>query len=109
MPVQLVLCTAPDSPEAQRLVRTLVEERLVACGNIVPGVTSLYRWLGEVEQASEVLIVFKTTTQAWPRLKERMVELHPYEVPELLLVNVEDGTASYLEWVSQSTQPVSSS
>jgi periplasmic divalent cation tolerance protein len=109
MSVRLVLCTAPDSPATRQLVRTLVEERLVACGNIVSGVTSLYRWLGEVEQASEALIIFKTTVQAWPRLKERIVELHPYEVPELLLVNVEDGTAPYLEWVSRSTQPVSGS
>jgi periplasmic divalent cation tolerance protein len=107
MSVRLVLCTAPDSPATRQLVRTLVEERLVACGNIVSGVTSLYRWLGEMEQASEALLVFKTTLQAWPRLQERLVELHPYEVPEVLLLNVEDGNVPYLDWVTQSTQPAS--
>ncbi len=107
MSARLALCTAPDSGATRTLVRTLVEERLVACGNIVPGITSIYRWQGAVEEAAEALIVFKTTTEAWPRLKERLAQLHPYEVPELLLLGLEDGYAPYLDWVEESTQPVS--
>jgi periplasmic divalent cation tolerance protein len=85
-------------------VRTLVEERIVACGNILPGVDSIYRWQGAVSEEPEVLIVFKTSAAAWPRLQERLPELHPYDTPELLLVSVADGLAPYLQWVTESTE-----
>lgn len=98
---QVVLCTAPLAASRQ-LVRTLVEERLVACGNIMP-VSSIYRWKDQIEADDEVLIIFKTTTKAWPRLKERVSQLHPYEVPELLLLGVLDGHLPYLQWVQEST------
>ena len=78
----------------------------MACGNIVTGVNSIYRWQGAVNEESEVLIVFKTTAAAWPRLRARLPQLHPYETPELLLVSVADGLAPYLEWVSESTELV---
>ncbi len=99
---RLALVTAPDAGVAERLVRTLVEERLVACGNIVGGVRSIYRWRGEVEAAQEVLIVLKTTAAAVPRLLSRIPELHPYEVPEALLLPVEGGTEGYLGWIDAS-------
>jgi periplasmic divalent cation tolerance protein len=99
--IQLALCTAPLA-QADQLVRTLVEERLVACGNIV-AVRSLYRWQGNLEADEEALIIFKTTETAWPHLKSRVPELHPYDVPELLLLNVADGLEPYLDWVTQST------
>ena len=98
---QVVLCTAPLSAGPE-LVRTLVEEKLVACGNIVP-VSSIYRWQGQIEAADEALIIFKTTAKAWPRLKQRVSQLHPYEVPELLLLGVVDGYEPYLRWVQEST------
>ena len=104
MTARLAVCTAPDSV-TESLVRTLVEERLVACGNIVPGVRSIYRWQGAVEESAEALIIFKTTAEAWPQLKERLAQLHPYDVPELLLVTIDDGYAPYLNWVEESTQP----
>ena len=107
MAVRLVLCTAPDSAATRELVSTLVAERLVACGNIIPGVTSIYRWQGAIEQAGEALIVFKTTEEAWPRLRERVQQLHPYDVPELLLLDLADGHVPYLNWVEESTHPVS--
>ena len=99
--IQLVLCTAPLA-RADELVRTLVEERLVACGNIM-AVRSLYRWKGNLEADEEALIIFKTTIGAWPRLKARVPELHPYEVPELLLLSVADGLDPYLQWVAENT------
>lgn len=106
MNARLAVCTAPESV-TENLVRTLVEERLVACGNILPAVRSIYRWQGAVEEAAEALIIFKTTMEAWPRLKERLAQLHPYDVPELLLLAVDDGHAPYLNWLEESTQPVS--
>jgi periplasmic divalent cation tolerance protein len=101
---RIALSTAPNEQIARTLVRTLVEERLVACGNIVSGVNSIYRWQGAVREEPEVLIVFKTSAAAWPRLQERLPQLHPYDTPELLLVSVADGLGSYLNWVSESTE-----
>jgi periplasmic divalent cation tolerance protein len=98
---RLVLCTAPLAAGAQ-LVRTLVEEGLVACGNITQ-VSSIYRWKGAIETEAEALIILKTTADAWPRLKERVPQLHPYDVPELLLLGVVDGHEPYLKWVREST------
>ncbi len=103
---QVALSTAPNEKVARELVRALVNERIVACGNIVPGVHSIYRWKGDVQEDAEVLIVFKTTTAAWPRLRARLPELHPYETPELLLLSVADGLSAYTEWLSESTRPV---
>ena len=101
----IALSTAPNELVARELVRTLVNERIVACGNIVPGVQSIYRWQGEVQEDSEVLIVFKTTAGAWPRLQQRLPELHPYETPELVLLPITDGLGKYMRWVSESTEP----
>jgi len=100
--VRIALVTAPSREVAESLVRQLVEERLVACGNIVPGLTSIYRWEGEVACDAEVLIVLKTVDEAVPRLTERVVELHPYEVPEVLVLPIEAGHDAYLAWVRES-------
>lgn len=99
---RVALVTAPDAVSAEALVEALVEEGLAACGNIVGGVTSLYRWEGALERASEVLIILKTTAQAAPRLTARVPELHPYDVPEVLVLAVETGHAPYLTWLGES-------
>ena len=98
---RIALVTAPDAPTAERLVETLVEERIVACGNIVAGLRSIYRWEGAVERAQEALIVLKTTAGAVPRLLRRVPELHPYDVPEVLVLRVEEGLGGYLEWIGR--------
>lgn len=95
----LILSTFPDIAAARTTVRTLVEERLVACGNIVPGVESIYRWQGAVETSSEVIVIFKTTADSAEAAQARLRELHPYEAPEILLLPVEGGWPPYLEWV----------
>jgi periplasmic divalent cation tolerance protein len=97
--VRVVLVTSPDVDAARRLVRTLVEESLAACGNIVPGVESIYRWRGEVREDAEVLIVLKTTAACAARVVARIPELHPYEVPEVLVMPVMAGHQPYLDWV----------
>lgn len=96
----VVLVTSPDAVVAERIVRTLVDENLAACGNIVPGIVSIYRWEGEVERAEEVLIVLKTTRARAPAVVARVPDLHPYEVPEVLVVPVSDGFQPYLRWVA---------
>jgi periplasmic divalent cation tolerance protein len=97
--VRVVLVTAPDRAIAERLVRTLVEEGLVACGNIVPAITSIYGWQGQIEQADEVLIILKTAEGNVSRLTQRVPRLHPYEVPEVLVLPVIEGHPAYLDWV----------
>ncbi|SRR5690554_5232732 len=99
---RVVLMTAPDRDVAERVVRTLVEERLVACGNILPGLTSIYRWKGAIECDAEVLVILKTSAERVPALLSRAPELHPYDVPELLVLPVEAGHLPYLDWVRQS-------
>jgi periplasmic divalent cation tolerance protein len=97
--VKVVLVTLPDAAAAESLVTRLVEERVVACGTVVPGLTSIYRWQGAVERAGEAMVVFKTTESGAARLVRRVPELHPYDVPEVLVLGVEAGHAPYLEWV----------
>jgi periplasmic divalent cation tolerance protein len=94
-----VLVTAPDAEKAAELGRALVEEKLVACVNVVPGVRSIYRWEGRVEDASEALLVMKTPQFRMKELVDRVVELHPYDVPEVMALSVADGHGPYLDWV----------
>jgi periplasmic divalent cation tolerance protein len=98
----VVLITAPDGAEAARIAELLVGEALCACVNIVPGVTSIYRWKGAVEQSTEVLCLIKTTRDRYPALAARVVQLHPYEVPEVLALPVAAGLDAYLSWMSAS-------
>lgn len=99
--VLTVFTTWPDLDTARKAARTLVEERLAACGNIVPGVESVYRWEGQVETGAEVLVIFKTVIGSYQMLETRLRALHPYQVPEVLAVRVTDGLPAYLRWVEQ--------
>ena len=99
--VRLVVVTAPDEPVAAKLCRTLVSERLVACGNIVPAVRSIYRWEGRLEDEPEFLLLLKTVKSKVPDLLRRVPELHPYEVPEVLVLGIEAGHQPYLDWVAR--------
>ena len=97
--VRVVLVTAPDADAAAGLARSLVEERLAACVNVVPTVRSIYRWEGAVEEAAEVLLVIKTRADRCPALASRVRDLHPYDVPEVLELTAVGGSAAYLDWV----------
>ena len=103
--VQVVLVTAPDAEVGARLARAVVEERLAACGNLVPGVRSIYRWAGAVQEDDEVLLVIKTREDRMAALSRRVHELHPYELPELLAVSVLGGSERYLEWLREEAAP----
>lgn len=97
--VLAVLSTAPDAQVAERIGSALVDERLAACANVVEGVTSIFRWKGATQREREVLMILKTTAEVVDRLRERLVELHPYEVPEVLALGVDEGHEPYLQWV----------
>ncbi len=100
----LVYTTCPDENTARVIARTLVEERLAACGNILPGVTSIYRWQGKIETAGECLVLLKTRSERLEALAARLQHLHPYDVPELLAVPVDRGAPEYLRWVVEETE-----
>lgn len=100
---RVVLITTPAGDVAERIVRALVEERLAACGNVVPGVTSIYRWQDEVQRDEEALVVLKTEAARVDALRQRVVALHPYEVPEVVVVPIVDGHGPYLDWIARST------
>lgn len=107
-PSGLALCltTAPDAGAAEDLVQRLIEERLIACANLLPGLTSLYRWKGEIAREAEVLVLMKTPRTLVDRLMQRVSELHPYEVPEFLTFSVDEGSSAYCRWVVQETTEV---
>jgi len=100
--ILVVFTTWPDAEAARAAGRKLVEEKLVACANIVPGIESIYRWQGKVETSSEILVFFKTTRSQYSLLEKRIRELHGYEVPEIIGVPVSDGLPDYLRWVEES-------
>ncbi len=97
--VLVVLCTCPDEEKARQIGAALVERQVAACVNVIPGLRSIYRWQGEVHDEAEVLAVIKTTREAYPRLEQALLELHPYEVPEVLALPVAAGSAAYLDWL----------
>jgi len=100
--ILVVLTTWPDIETARAAARTLVEEQLAACGNLVPGIESIYRWQGRIETSAEVIVIFKTVATSYARLEARLRELHPYEVPEIVAVPVLAGLPEYLNWVKSS-------
>jgi periplasmic divalent cation tolerance protein len=102
---RVVLITAPDGQTARQLARALVERRLAACVNLVPGITSIYRWQGAVEESGEVLMIAKTSAEAYPRLEAALSELHPYEVPECIALAPDAVAPKYLAWLGAEARP----
>lgn len=105
--LSLVLTTVPDRDTGEKLVHALLEERLVACGNLLPDLVSLYRWKGELARETEVLVLLKTQPGLVQRAFERIAELHPYEVPELVAFAADQVSSAYSGWVSDETIEVS--
>ncbi|HEY6943218.1 divalent-cation tolerance protein CutA [Dokdonella sp.] len=97
----VIHCSCPDAASAARIARALVDERLAACVQVLPGMTSTYRWHGEVHVDTEVLLLIKTVAARLDALKARIAALHPYEVPELLAFEAVDGAPGYLGWLEQ--------
>ena len=99
---RIVLSTAGSEEEARKIAHHLVEQRLAACVNIVPRIESLYRWEGRVESNREYLLLIKTSSAMFPEVRDAIVALHSYELPECVEIAIEDGSSEYLQWVEES-------
>jgi periplasmic divalent cation tolerance protein len=100
----VVLVTTPTPERAAEIARALVEERLAACGNVLPAIRSVYRWEGKVQDDQEALLVLKSTRDRFEALRDRVLALHPYQVPEVIALPVEAGSAAYLAWIAGETR-----
>ena len=101
----LVFTTFANEEDAVRVVRALIGERLIACGNLIPAARSLYRWQGAIQDEREVMALMKTRKQDWTALLSRLHELHPYETPECIAVRVAAGAPKYMEWLEAALDP----
>ncbi len=95
----IVLCTFPDAEIARRISKEIISEHLAACVNLVPGVESIYRWEGNIEQANEVLAIFKVNADGFKDLENELLEKHPYETPEIIGIAPDQVSDGYLKWV----------
>lgn len=98
----VILSTAGSQDQARRIAEGLLERRLAACVNIIPKVTSIFRWKDKVQEDEEWLLLIKTTKDAFERVREALKELHPYEVPECIALPIEEGNEEYLKWIDNS-------
>lgn len=103
--VVIALTTVGDESHARQLAHTLVDERLAACVNILPAMTSIYRWQGSVSEDREHQVIMKTTRDRLDALRARVHELHSYELPEFLVIATDDASAAYRGWVEESVRP----
>jgi len=101
----MVFTTFANAEDAARVVRVLVEERLIACGNLLPGARSLYRWEGKIQDQPEVVVLMKTRKQDWTALISRLHELHPYQTPECVAVRIAAGAPAYMAWLESALEP----
>jgi periplasmic divalent cation tolerance protein len=101
----VVLTNCPDDEVADRIARTLVENGLAACVNRLARASSIYRWQGAIERATETPLLIKTTRERYPEVEQAIRSLHPYEVPEIVALAIEAGFAPYLRWIVDETQP----
>jgi len=101
----IVLSTCASAEEAERIARRLLEKRLAACVNLVAGARSLYRWQGAIEEAAECLLIIKSRQNLWEELRAEIQRLHSYEIPEVLLLAIEDGSPAYLNWLNEELAP----
>lgn len=99
---QIALCTAPDQATAESLAEKMVQQNLAACVNIIPAITSVYQWQGQIEKEPEVLLAIKTAEELMLELEELLNEEHPYEVFELISCNIEQAATAYLQWLNDS-------
>lgn len=101
---RIVITTAGSEDEARKIARHLVQNRLAACVNVIPRVESVYRWQGKVESSTECLLLIKTTAQGFPAVRDAIGELHSYELPECIVLPIEDGSTAYLQWLGESVE-----
>jgi periplasmic divalent cation tolerance protein len=103
-PFKIILVTTPDLKTARRLARAALEAQLIACANLIPNIESHYRWRGKLERSAEVLMVMKTTQVRVAGLEKLIMEEHPYDTPEFMVLNLAGGAKKYLAWLSESCE-----
>jgi len=103
MSALIVLSTFPEVEEARTIARTLVEEQLAACATVIPGAESVYWWKGVIESSAEAMVFIKTTGAQYEQLQDRLKELHPNELPEIVALEIKNGLPAYLEWIIANT------
>ena len=103
--INLILCTCPDQESATIVANSLVEKRLAACVNILPQITSIYRWQDRVERSNELLLLIKSNGDNYAKIQAVICELHPYELPEIISVSIEQGLPAYLAWINNNVTP----
>ncbi len=96
-------CSCPDIETAEKIAKSLVSQQLVACAQIIPQITSVYQWNQQIETATESLLLLKTTQIHYPKIETVILDLHPYELPEIITVPIQQGFSSYLTWIQQCT------
>jgi periplasmic divalent cation tolerance protein len=101
---RVVLSTAGSKEEARKIANHLVEHRLAACVNLIPQIESIYRWQGKIESNREWLLLIKTTADKFAGVRDAIRELHSYELPECIVIAIEDGSPDYLQWIEQSVE-----
>lgn len=101
----LILCTCPDDASARRIATELVERRLAACVNLLPAITSVYRWQGKMQENNETLLLIKSHQQMFHTIQDRINEIHPYETPEVISIKICNGLPAYLAWLEDSLDP----
>lgn len=105
MKAVFVYVTAPSMEEARKIVDAVIVDRLAACANIIPSMTSVYHWKGEIAQSAETVVIFKTRDELFPALKQRVEELHSYKTPCIVALPVVAASAQYLQWIFDETKP----
>jgi len=104
--MRIVLCTFPDQDTARRISKEIISENLAACVNLIPAVESIYRWEGKIEQANEVLAIFKVSTVGFENLEKLLLEKHPYDTPEIIAIVPDQVSEGYLKWVLEMTNRI---
>ena len=99
----VIFCTAGSDENARLIAHTLIEEKLAACVNILPGVNSVYRWEGKVVEEGELLLIIKTRGELFGQVEKRIKELHTYDVPEVIALEIKEGSADYLDWLAKNS------
>ena len=107
MSALLVLCTFPDADTARQIGTALIQKQLAACVNITPGIESIFSWKGKLDYEPEILALIKTTSETYPDLEAALLELHPYDNPEIIAVDIATGSEAYLRWVENTVRPAS--
>jgi len=97
---QIILCTCPDQKTAEDIATYLIREKLAACVNIIPGITSIYEWQGQIEKAQEQQLIIKSHSDKYMEIEDRIKKHHPYELPEIIAVPIERGLPEYLQWIN---------